>query len=373
MKKPNKTPFVDKLIIPLAILFAIGLVCGSLAGYFDPVDHILIAFAGLAYPFLLLGNVIFVFWWLIRKRWVFSLITVIIIGTGWPTLTATYGLFGDEGKEVKSDPSLIRMMTYNVHSFKPYGEEITKEVKDKILSVVKGQNPDVICFQEFFTRFKGPFNTVDSLKKILNTKYYYFAPKMKSTTEATGFAIFSKFPIENKGEIIFENSFGNGSVFADIRMQGKLIRIYNIHLQSISFEKEDYSYLDKVKDMNTEMAPSRRILHMLKTAFEKRSLQVELMRDHMRSCTTPYIIAGDFNDTPASYAVNKMTDSLHNAFVKKGSGFGKTYNGKFPNFQIDYIGTTKDIEVDNYHIVNAKLSDHFPVRSDLRLKTDTGK
>jgi endonuclease/exonuclease/phosphatase family metal-dependent hydrolase len=63
-----------------------------------------------------------------------------------------------------------------------------------------------------------------------------------------------------------------------------------------------------------------------------------------------------------------MTDSLKNTFVEQGRGLGKTYNGKFPNFQIDYIAATSHFDVANYHIIKAKLSDHFPVRSDLRLK-----
>ena len=120
--------------------------------------------------------------------------------------------------------------------------------------------------------------------------------------------------------------------------------------------------------MDPKVSASKRIIRMLKYAFKKRSEQVDVMKAHTRACQTPYVIAGDFNDTPASYAVWKMTDSLNNAFIKKGQGFGKTYNGKFPNFQIDYIATTKDIEVVNYQIIEAKLSDHFPVRSDLRLK-----
>ena len=105
---------------------------------------------------------------------------------------------------------------------------------------------------------------------------------------------------------------------------------------------------------------------MLKSAFLKRSGQVDLMKKEMASCKTPYLIAGDFNDTPASYVVTQITEGLNNAFVKKGSGMGKTYNGKFPNFQIDYILTSKNLEVLNYNITEAKLSDHFPVRSDLK-------
>ena len=174
----------------------------------------------------------------------------------------------------------------------------------------------------------------------------------------------------NKGDIIFKNSSGNESIFVDLDINGKDLRVYNIHLQSISFDKEDYTYLEKVtKEMVVEKGSSKRIIRMLKGAFKKRSEQVDMMKEHINNCRTPYIIAGDFNDTPASYAVTKKMQSLNNAFIKKGSGLGRTYNGDFPNFQIDYIATTKDIEVTNYHIVKAKLSDHFPVRSDLSLKS----
>jgi len=369
MKKRN-TSFFGKVIIFIAVIAAIGLICGTFAGKNDPNKHILLAFAGLAYPFLFCVNLLFLVWWLLRKKWIFALITIVMIGMGWHTLVATFGFFGSAGESSKSEASLIRIMTYNVHAFKPYGDKISKESKGKMLAIIHDQNPDIVCFQEFYTRFRGPYDTIDSLKKMLNTQYFYFVPKVKEQYSAMGFAIFSKYPIKDKGEIIFENSFGNGSIFVDLEVQNQLLRVYNIHLQSISFEKEDYSYLDKVKAMDTEVAPTKRILHMLKSAFEKRSIQVDIMKAHMKTCTTSYIIAGDFNDTPASYAVTRMTDSLNNAFIKKGQGFGKTYNGKFPNFQIDYIATTKDIEVVNYRIIEARLSDHFPVRSDIRFKTN---
>jgi endonuclease/exonuclease/phosphatase family metal-dependent hydrolase len=367
--KKSKTSFFDKLMWFMAVLSAIGLICGVLAGNLNPLQHIVIAFIGLSYPFFLLANVLFLLWWLLRKKWIFALLTILIICSGWHTLIATFGFFGNAGKNEKENDQLVRVMTYNVHNFKPYGDEISVSTKEKILDVVKEQNPDIICFQEFFTKFRGPYDTIDTLKKLLNTEYFYFASTMKSQSEAIGLAIFSKYPIRSKGVIAFPNADGNESMFVDLTIASKQIRIYNVHLQSISFEKEDYKYLDKVKEMDAEVGSTKRILRMIKSAFKKRSVQVDLMKAHMKTCTTPYILAGDFNDTPASYAVTKMTDSLNNAFIKKGQGLGRTYNGKFPNFQIDYIATTPDIEVTNYHIIEAKLSDHFPVRSDLLIKT----
>lgn len=367
MAKQKKYNFFDKLLMPIAVLLAIFLICGTLAGNMDPREHAIIAFFGLAYPFVLFINIIFIVWWLIRKKYIFAIATIIIIAVGFKTLRATFAIGGDEGGKEKAENS-IRMMTYNVHNFKLYGGDNDEWVKEQMLQVVKDQNPDVICFQEFYTRFTGKFDTIDSLKALLNTKFYYFVPTNKNEYEAIGLAIFSKYPIKNTGKIPFiEGVPGNMSIYADLNIKGKTLRVYNVHFQSISFEKQDYDYLDKVKKMDTDLKPSKRILRMLKSAFLKRSSQVDIMKKEMETCKTPYLIAGDFNDTPASYVVTQITEGLNNSFIKKGSGFGKTYNGKFPNFQIDYIATSKELEVLNYKITQAKLSDHFPVRSDLRL------
>ncbi|MFZ4100593.1 MAG: endonuclease/exonuclease/phosphatase family protein, partial [Sphingobacterium thalpophilum] len=106
----------------------------------------------------------------------------------------------------------------------------------------------------------------------------------------------------------------------------------------------------------------------LKTAFIKRSNQVKMVKSHSDSCPIPYIITGDFNDTPISYTIKTISKGLNNSFREKGSGFGVTYNGAFPNFQIDYLFTSLEFSVKNYLIINKKMSDHFPVRSDVELK-----
>jgi len=358
----------DKFMLFLAVLTVMGLALGMVAGQTDPQNDIWIAFAGLAYPFFLVANLIFAIFWVFRRRFIFTLVTLAIMALGWKPLNATYQFFGEEGSAVKESEHYVRLMTYNVHQFKKYGENNDVSTRDQIFKLIEGQNPDVICFQEFFTRRKGEFDLIDSVKKRLKLKHYYFVPTVDNNYEAAGLAIFSRYPIDNKGEVPFSQIPGNGSIYADIKVEGQLFRIYNVHFQSISFQKEDYDYIDKVTSkMNTEYKSSRRIASMLKAAFERRSEQVKLMKAEMQKCKLPFVIAGDFNDTPASYCVTQITKSLKNAFIEKGSGFGKTYNGAFPNFQIDYIATTKDFDIINHHVSKEKLSDHFPVRSDLRL------
>lgn len=366
--KRAKPTFLDKLVRLIAIGLGVALILGFLASKIDPRSFWLIAFLGLAYPYILLLNLMMIVWWCLRKRWTFALATLVPILLSWNVLTATFGFAGKKGEGPKVDQGLIRMMTYNVHSFKPYGEENVESVKQQMLDLIAAENPDVICFQEYFTRRKGSFDITDSLKRILNKPHYYFVPSSENDYEATGLAIFSKYPIKNKGEITFPYGWGNSSIFVDVLIGNQTLRVYNVHLQSISFDKQDYNYLDQVKyKMEPKLYPSKRILKMLRSAFRKRSGQVDIMIAHMKTCEIPFVVAGDFNDTPASYAVTQMTKSLKNTFKEQGTGFGKTYNGKFPNFQIDYIATTKTIDVMNYRIIEAKLSDHFPVRSDLRL------
>jgi endonuclease/exonuclease/phosphatase family metal-dependent hydrolase len=363
-----KHNFFDKLIVPIAFAFAVALFLGIIAGTVDPQKNILVAFFGLAYPYTLFINIIFIAYWLLRKKYIYAGIIVCLVLYGSKTLHATFSFIGEQGAATKNEQA-IRVMTYNVHSFKLYGSNNTQSVKEKMLQVIKDENPDVICMQEFFTRFRGPYNTIDSLKRLLNTKHYYFMPVSKNDYEAFGLAIFSKYPIKSTGNVPFQNGVAaNMSIYADLDIKGKNLRVYNTHLQSISFEKEDYDYLDSVKDMHTKMQPTKRILKRLKTAFLSRSIQVDIMKKELENCKSPFVIAGDFNDTPASFAVTKITSGLQNTFTEKGSGLGKTYNGKFPNFQIDYIATTKDFEVENYKIIQSKLSDHFPVRSDIKFK-----
>ena len=367
--KRTKTTLLDNLVRLIAVILAIALVLGFMAGRFDPRDYKYMPFFGLAYPYLLVLNVVFIVWWCLRGRWVFALGTMILILIGWTSLNATFGIFGEKGEGPKDRPEDFRMMTYNVHSFMPYGEKNVEPVKQQILNLIKTENPDVICFQEYFTRRKGTFDITDSLKQILKTKHYYFVPFSDNNYEATGLAIFSRYPINNKGTIKFgENTGGNSSIFIDIEVNNQKLRVYNVHLQSIAFDKQDYSYIDKVTHkIDPDIVPSKRIASMLRTAFLKRSDQVDIMKRHMQTCSTAYLIAGDFNDTPASYAVTQLTKSLNSTFKEQGTGFGRTYNGKFPNFQIDYIATTSNIKVLNHHVIEAKLSDHFPIRSDLRL------
>ena len=203
----------------------------------------------------------------------------------------------------------------------------------------------------------------------MNINNFYFKSFTSSPYKGKGMAIFSRYPISDKRVIALSDSTNeNQCLYVDVVKDNKTFRFYSVHLKSIGFDPEDYKYLDSVsKKGKTDMHSTKRMGGKLVNAFKKRAEQMYLVKENSLHCPYPYIISGDFNDTPESFSVNQMEKGLKNAFREKGSGFGRTYNGDFPNFQIDYIMTTPQFDILDYQIIEKKLSDHYPVRSDILL------
>ena len=368
-KKKSSLGFISKTIAAANILAVLLLLLSYLAPFTDPAVFWPMAFAGLAYPAIFLINICFVIYWLLIRpkiAWL-SLLAIII---GWKFVLSQIGFREAMSIEApKSSPNFIRVMTYNVHFFKKVDSRNNKLVKDQMLDIIRREQPDVVCFQEFMSHSSGEFDMEQSVKDILHSNYFYFLPFNPYDYERIGMAIFSKFPIVNSGYILFSDvERGNEALYTDIEFNKRPFRIYNVHFQSIAFQPDDYKIMKDVEEINPVVQASRRIGSRLKDAFIKRSEQVKFLKKHAQDCKFPYVVAGDFNDTPVSYALHTMSEGMKNAFREKGSGFGNTYNGDFPNFQIDYILTTPDFEIKNYQIIKKKLSDHYAVRSDIELK-----
>jgi endonuclease/exonuclease/phosphatase family metal-dependent hydrolase len=370
MKAKSKLSLIDKLVLLLNAVLSVSLLTSYLAHIVDPKSVWEFAFFGLAYPFLFMANVIMIIYWLLRWRW-YWLISLLSIGCGWGVLTNSIGFRSSSADQPRStDTGCVRVMTYNVHDFKRYGSKNDISTKHDILDIINHEQPDILGIQEFYTRTQGQYDMRDSIMKIMNNAFYYFEPVIFNKKEALGIAVFSKYPITGHGLIRFvDRASENACIYIDVKKGNRQFRVYSVHLQSIRFDPEDYKYINSIThDGNTDMSSARRLGSKLKSAFIKRSDQVVKISQDAAHCPYPYIISGDFNDTPASYAVTYLSKGLKNSFREKGSGFGRTYNGNFPNFQIDYIMASPQFNVASYEIVEKKLSDHFPVRSDLILK-----
>jgi endonuclease/exonuclease/phosphatase family metal-dependent hydrolase len=372
IKAKSRLTFFDKLVLFTNYVFAISLLISYLAPFTSPQTFWPVAFFGLAYPFLLLFNLFFIVYWFFRRK-IYMLVSIVAIGIGYKALCDNIGFHKPTEDVPKKSGDMIRVMTYNVHDFESFTFGTRVSTFSDILKIVDTGQPDIMCFEEFYNdKFAtGPKHHIsDSLCAVLNTDQYFVAAFSRNNGGLFGLSIFSKYPIIDHGFIrLSRNHSDNQCIFIDVKGPAKTFRVYCVHLQSISLEQEDYKYLDSVAEKGkTDLHSSKRIGGKLKLAFIKRSEQVFLVKQHALQCTYPYIIAGDFNDTPSSFAVNQMAKGIKNAFTEKGFGLGKTYNGDFPNFQIDYIMASPQFDVLNYKIIEKKLSDHYAVRSDLMLR-----
>lgn len=369
-KKLKNLSLLNKFIYILNLLAEFALLLSYLASFISPAKMWYLAFFGLAYPVILLVNILFVIYWAVQLKWQFiiSLTTILI---GYKFVLSLYS-FGNA--EQNADEKGIKVLSYNVRNFDLYNWSHNIETRDKIIDLLKEEKPQILCVQEFYHDEKGDFPTVNSLSKITGIKDFYVHDYETARNSSNwGIALFSAYPVVNKGVIEFEESSGNLCIYADLKINKDTVRVYNAHLQSIKFKPEDYKTIEEIENYNNSnsekptVRSGKKILSRLKIAFQKRAKQVDLIAEHIKNCPYEVIVCGDFNDTPASYTYHNISKGLEDAFKESGSGFGNTYIGKMPSFRIDYILYSPGITSGGFRILPEKLSDHHAVSCFIEL------
>ncbi|MFO0433672.1 MAG: endonuclease/exonuclease/phosphatase family protein, partial [Sphingobacteriaceae bacterium] len=282
------------------------------------------------------------------------------------TLSTAFNYLQFNFSSTNTTEKCFKITSYNSMLFDLYNWFHNTDTRNKIFTNLSEIDSDIMCFQEFYTSEEpGDFNNIDSLTKLLNLPYHHaeYTTTLREH-DHWGVATFSRFPIIHKGKIVFETKTNNLCIYTDVIIKKDTVRIYNLHLQSISFSKKDNSYLEDLKKGNEtdeDLEKGKNILRRLKRAFVKRAKQVEIIKLHMKTCKYKMILCGDFNDTPASYTYAQLNSDLKDAFVAKGKGLGKTYAGKWPQFRIDYILYDKRFKCEQFERSDETFTDHYPI------------
>lgn len=349
----------------------VSLVFSYLASYIHPESLSLLPFFGLAYWIIILVNlVLLVFWVIMKSKWSIAILFVLVLGGR--LHFRTYAMGTDEDPSGKTE---LRVMSYNVHLFDRYNSDRNEsyKTKSKILSYIESRNPDVVCFQEFYHQDPPTsFVTKDTILKLMNTKHYHerFAHKLAGR-QNFGVAMFSKYRIIEKGNLNFESYKGNYNycIYADIVKGIDTFRVYNVHLQSIKLQKDDYAIFDPANTNGGDQSSNVfKLVSKIRNAYPVRAKQAELIREHMSESPYNVIVCGDFNDTPVSYCYNRFGSSLTDAFRNTSKGIGVTYAGRIPAMRIDYIFHSKTLGSRNFTIQNAALSDHYAIDCSVFVK-----
>lgn len=352
---------IRRAIFSVNIIAGLLLLGSYLSVYISPEESWIFALFGLAYPFLLLLNVFFALFWLFQFR-LQALFSMALIVAGAGLFSRTFRFSGKD-RDAESE---FRIVSYNAGLFGYFQSAWHRtEMSDKIRSL----NPDIVCIQEFLNISGAAGNTVDSIARECGYRHRFFQ-KLKDGRKRGeyGMAVFSRFPILKTELVQFDGLTGNMCLSADLRIRDSIYRLYNVHLQSFKFKRQDYNFIRSMPEDNEEkIRQSKGLLKRMKDAYIKRAEQVSKIRRHMDQSRVPVFVVGDFNDPPVSYSYSAMSSGLSDAFVEAGSGMGKTYIGLMPNFRIDYVLFPENMEACHYR--NYKLSsDHSLVCAGLKFK-----
>lgn len=349
---------INKILFAINILFGLGLLISYLAPYAEPEQFWFVSIIGLGYFFLLVTNVLFAIYWIFRwKKYVFFSIVVLALGY------VPAGKFIRFNEQVEYPPiESIKVLSHNIRAFGLNGPQFQTEDGNKIFKFLDQELYDIYCFQEFFSSSRKDFSPYDSVKKVTQVKYRHVEFLIEFRGNFFGMATLSRYPIVEKGIVPFEQEGTNMCMYTDIDINGNIIRVYNMHLQSLGFREKDYAFVKNLEITKEKtIAGAKNITGRLKDAFIKRQRQAKLIREHIESSPHPVIVCGDFNDTPLSYSYEHIKGNLEDAFVNKGRGIGSTYNGVFPLLRIDYIFHSPSLNNVYYKRIKEDLSDHYPL------------
>ncbi len=334
----------------------VGVILLTLLSYLapitDPNAFWPLAFMGLIFPLLLFANILFILWWAFRRHW-YAFFSVGCLLVGWSHVQGALELrFGGALKPGTAKDALT-FMTFNAHEFKGIGKQ--RFDQQTFADLIRAQKPDVLCFQEFPLDAGSAKRYADLLSETGSLRYSY---QEKGGT----LAIFSRYPIGRKGANYFTNR-ANGFLFADLDINGKSVRVFNVHLQTNAISKitEKIDPADvNLQDRETWQS-FEGVLRRYKRSAQTRARQAIAIAEAIKKSPFPTFVCGDFNDVPMSFSTHTIAEGLQDAFKCKGSGRGVTYAGNIPGLRIDYLLAGSDFEVLDFQTLRPRLSDHYPL------------
>ncbi len=336
----KKLPLSYKFLWLLNYVFAILLLIGLALPFTSPRFLPKLSVLSLIVPILIIINLLFLLFWIIKLKKQF-LLSFIILALGHFISSPFYVLSSSPSKSTDS----ISLLSYNVRLFNAYNWIDDTEIPDKIKRFVLQENPDIVSFQEYHPLGNELFN------------YPYKYIKTNDQRKKFGQAIFSKYKIVNKGSLDFKNT-QNNAIFIDIIKNLDTIRIYNLHIESLGLNpnKENFGQKDKEK-----------LLERVGREFAKQQNQVEKILEHQKKCNYPILVSGDFNNTAYSWTYKHLKADFKDSFLQAGSGFGKTFQLKGIPLRIDFIFADKILKINQHKNYTIKYSDHYPIKAVIGL------
>ena len=369
--------FAQAFLITVNILIALFYLFACLAPYLNPYHWWLISLLGLFFSFLfflLLFSILF--WLVIRIK--YALVFFIVLLFGWKSILVFFAFNLTPNFNYERQTGTLRIVTWNVARFLEIMKNNNKgsQVRLKMMELLKQQNADVLCLQEFHTSTRPSYyDNIDYVTKELNYPYRYFSWDEDGIGQYYSSIIFSRLPIVDTARVRYpEPSLPEVLLRADIKFGGDTVRIFTSHLQSVQFNKLDYERIDRIRNYEDSVfSNSKDIFSKIKRAIRYRSMQANLVRKTINESPHPVILCGDFNDVPTSYTYFTIRGDMQDAFLKRDFGVGRTFTALSPTLRIDYILASSQLSFLQFNRVTKRYSDHYMLVADLMMNPRSSK
>ena len=274
------------MFLVVQIIVSIFTIAGLYGGDVNPIGNAARALLVYILPILIIANMLLLVYWLVRRRWLFSLIPIVTLACCIPYSGTIYQF--PFGNDKNSQQSGLTIASYNVAMF---NRETSGFIAQDILAEMRRQNVDVLCMQEY-NEISGDKKNSDSYKE-------YF-PYM--AVGRNDMVIYSRYPIMNQKTISFEET-NNSAMWADIDIKGNEFRVFNVHMQTTGINRTLHQ-VNRFSKQNQEIDNNRVLKaiygnYMLGMMF--RVGQAITVANERHNSKLPVILCGDFNDVPYSY------------------------------------------------------------------------
>ncbi|MDP4284422.1 MAG: endonuclease/exonuclease/phosphatase family protein [Bacteroidota bacterium] len=366
----GKISLFRRILIAVNSIVILAYLITCLVPFVNTGENWIMAFPGLIFPFLVSGLIIFIIILIfLKSKWGWISLVALLMGFQQILVVFSFNL----PKTFKQDkkPNTLRVIQWNVTSWdegnkKAFGGN---SFRLPMLELVKKQNADILCFEEFFEpKDTGYFKPNISAIIQMGFPYYYFVRLSTDEDEhQTGTAIFSRYPIIDSSSFSYKRNYtGEHLLYIDIKIKDKIFRIFATHLQPVYFDESEYhisNWMNSAKE--TDFGYTSSLLTRFKRGYEFRYNQADFTGKKIAESPYPSIVCGDFNDVPNSSSYFLVKGNLQDPFLKKGSGFGRTIPFISSTLRIDYIFADKKFKAKQFQVIHVPYSNHYPIETDL--------
>jgi endonuclease/exonuclease/phosphatase family metal-dependent hydrolase len=214
---------------------------------------------------------------------------------------------------------------------------------ERIAALIQNEQVDIVALQEVD---KGVERTarrdlgaelarLTGMQCVFSNNYHFQGGEY-------GNAVLTRFPVKQATNHLFK-------MLAAREPRGLLQLVLDVHGQELNV-------------WNTHLDAGR-------TDVERWSSLAEISSLALACDQSPFLMCGDFNDTPASRAYHKLSGQFDDVWVRVGQGDGCTVPVAQPNRRIDYfwIGKNQLLTSKSAWVVDSAASDHLPVVAEFEI------